>query len=189
MNISITGRNVELTEPLKAYVHEKLGHLKHSFDYVVDVRVVLRVDRFRHYCEVTIQANNIVINASKETEDMYASIDGAIDKINRQLKRYRAKLRKHQKRGEGRRAGRRVAVSRKVLRPPADEELAEDHLPETVQHEVIHAEPMDVDEAVMRLELGEHNHLLVFNNITTNKLNILYRHGDGTISCLEPELE
>ncbi len=187
MNISITGRNVELTEPIKAYVHEKLGHLKHSFDYVVDVKVTLQVDKFRHRCEVTIQANNITINGSKETEDMYASIDGTIDKINRQLKRYRAKLRKHQGREE-QRNGKRFAVEHKVLRSAQDEELAEDHQPETIQHEVIHAEPMRVDEAVMRLELGEQNHLLVFSNIETDKINILYRREDGSISCLEPDL-
>ncbi len=187
MNISITGRNVDLTEPIKAYVHEKLGHLKHSFDYVVDVKVILQVDRFRHNCEVTIQASNIVINASKETEDMYASIDGAIDKINRQLKRYRAKLRKHQGR-EQHRNGKRFAVAHKVLRTPEADELTEDHQPETVHHEVIHAEPMHVDEAVMRLELGERNHLLVFSNAETDKINILYRRADGSISWLEPDL-
>ncbi|MDQ6964203.1 MAG: ribosome-associated translation inhibitor RaiA [Mariprofundales bacterium] len=187
MNISITGRNVELTEPIKEYVHEKLGHLKHSFDYVVDVRVTLRVDKFRHTCEVHIQANSININASSETEDMYASIDSAIDKINRQLKRYRAKLRKHQGREE-KRNGKRFAVARTVLRSAEGEELAEDHQPEAIQHETIHAEPMYVDEAVMRLELGEQDSLLVFSNIATDRINILYRHADGSISCLEPDI-
>ncbi|MDX8413296.1 MAG: ribosome-associated translation inhibitor RaiA [Mariprofundales bacterium] len=187
MNISITGRNVELTEAIKEYVHEKLGHLKHAFDYVVDVKVTLKVDKFRHRCEVNIQANSININASSETEDMYASIDGTIDKINRQLKRYRAKLRKHQGREE-KRNGKRFSVERTTLRSTEDEELAEDHQPETVQHEIIHAEPMDVDEAVMRLDLGEQDNLLVFSNIITNRINILYRHADGSISCLEPDL-
>ncbi|MDQ6950764.1 MAG: ribosome-associated translation inhibitor RaiA [Mariprofundales bacterium] len=186
MNISITGRKVDLTEPLKAYVHEKLGHLKHSFDYVVDVKVTLTVDKFRHHCEITIQAHSIVINGSKETEDMYASIDGAIDKINRQLKRYRAKLRKHQGR-EQTREGKRFALEQRVLRSDYQDELAEDHQPETIEHETIHADPMTIDEAVMRLELGEQNHLLIFSNADTERLNILYRRDDGSICCLDPE--
>ncbi len=96
MQVSITGRHVELTDALKQYVEEKLQHLKHSFDQVVAVHVVLSVEKFRHRCEVTIQANRLNIHASHETDDMYASIDGVVDKLNRQLKRYRAKMRKHQ---------------------------------------------------------------------------------------------
>lgn len=96
MQVSITGRHVELTDPLKAYVHDKLGHLKHSFDHVVDVHVVLGVEKHRQRCEINMAANGVNIHAKDETDDMYAAIDGVVDKINRQLKRYRSKLQRHQ---------------------------------------------------------------------------------------------
>jgi len=95
MRVSITGRNLELSDPLKAYISDKLMHLNHSFDRVVDTHVVLSVEKFRHCCEVTIHANGTTIHGKHETEDMYASIDGVIDKINRQLKRYSQKQRQH----------------------------------------------------------------------------------------------
>jgi len=95
MRISMTGRNLELSEALKSYVGEKLTHLNHSFDRVVDTHVVLSVEKFRHCCEITIHANGSTIHAKHETEDMYASIDGVIDKINRQLKRYSQKQRQY----------------------------------------------------------------------------------------------
>jgi len=68
MQVSITGRHVELTDPLKTYVSDKLQHLKHSFDHVVDVHVVLSVEKFRQRCEVSMQANGINIHGSDETE-------------------------------------------------------------------------------------------------------------------------
>jgi len=185
MQVSITGRHVELTDPLKAYVDDKLQHLKHSFDHVVDVHVVLSVEKFRQRCEVSMQASGINIHGSHETEDMYASIDGVVDKLNRQLKRYRAKLRRHQNGGQ--REGREIKVTHRVLNVSHEvEELTEDHQHETLRHEQIDAKPMSVDEAVMQLELGSRD-LLFFTNGQTEQLNAVYRRSDGALSWIEPE--
>ncbi|OIO75377.1 MAG: ribosomal subunit interface protein [Zetaproteobacteria bacterium CG1_02_53_45] len=183
MQVSITGRHVDLTEPLKAYVDDKLQHLKHSFDHVVDVHVVLSVEKFRQRCEVSMQASGINIHGTHETEDMYASIDGVVDKLNRQLKRYRAKLRRH--RGDP--VGREIKVSHRILDMASEkEELTEDHQPETLRHEQIDAKPMSVDEAVMQLELGSRD-ILFFTNGQTEQLNAVYRRPDGALSWIEPE--
>jgi len=187
MQVSITGRHVDLTEPLKNYVHDKLQHLSHSFDHVVDVHVVLSVEKFRQRCEVNMQANGLNIHGGHETEDMYASIDGVVDKLNRQLKRYRSKLSKHQSQ-HGQRKGREIKVSHRVLDLSHDkEELAEDHAPTVVNHEHIEALPMSVDEAVMQLELNESQSVFFFTNAETDSLNALYRRRDGTLSWIEPE--
>ena len=186
MQISITGRHVELTEPLKAYVHDKLQHLKHSFDHVVDVHVVLSVEKDRQQCEVMIQASGMNIHGSHVTEDMYASIDGAIDKLSRQLKRYRAKLRKHLS-DHGQRKGREIKVSQRILSfAEGHEELPEDQEHATVHIEQVAAKPMSVDEAMMQLQLSG-RHEMVFTNQETEKLNVLSLRADGTVSCIEPE--
>lgn len=185
MQVSITGRHVELTDPLKSYVDDKLQHLKHSFDQVVDVHVVLSVEKFRQRCEVSMQVSGINIHGSHETEDMYASIDGVVDKLNRQLKRYRAKLRRH--RNVAKQEAREITVSHKVLDLANEhEELAEDHKPEMLRHEQIDAKPMSVDEAVMQLELGSRD-ILFFTNDETSSLNAIYRRTDGALSWIEPE--
>ncbi|MDX8405588.1 MAG: ribosome-associated translation inhibitor RaiA [Mariprofundus sp.] len=185
MQVSITGRHVELTEPMKTYVADKLQHLKHSFEHVLDVHVVLSVEKFRQRCEVSMQANGINIHGSHETEDIYASIDGVVDKINRQLKRYRSKLHRHQ--AGGQREGRLIKVSHRVLDIAAtSDELTEDHQPETLRHETIEAKPMHVDEAVMQLELASQE-LLFFTNDETDQLNAVYRRPDGALSWIEPE--
>jgi len=186
MQVSMTGRHVELTDPLKQYVQEKLQHLKHSFDQVVDVHVVLGVEKFRQCCEITIQVNGLTIHGSHETEDMYASIDGVVDKLNRQLKRYRAKMRKHQASPENNTPA--IQVSHRILATASEEEeLAVDQAPEVLEMERMSAKPMSVDEAVMQLELSDQRPVLVFTNQDTNSMNVLYRRGDGRLGWIEPE--
>ncbi|HXH63964.1 MAG TPA: ribosome-associated translation inhibitor RaiA [Mariprofundaceae bacterium] len=185
MQVSITGRNMELTEPLKAYVDDKLQHLKHSFDHVVDVHVVLSVQKFHHQCEMTVQASGMVVHAKHDSEDMYASIDGVVDKLNRQLKRYRAKMHRHQT-NHAQRKGREIKVSHRVVSMPPHEELAADQQPETVHHEEMAAKPMSVDEAVMQMELSEQQPLIVFTNQETESLNVIYRRTDGQLGWIEP---
>lgn len=186
MQVSITGRNLELTEPLKDYVSDKLQHLKHSFDHVVDVHVVLSVQKFHHQCEITVHANGITVHAKHESEDMYASIDGVIDKLNRQLKRYRAKMQRHQS-NHSQRKGREIKLSHRVVSMPShDEELAVDQQPETLLHEEMSVKPMSVDEAVMQMELSEKQPMIVFTNQDTESLNIIYRRADGQLGWIEP---
>lgn len=187
MQVSITGRHVELTEPLKGYVDDKLLHLNHSLDHMVNAHVVLSVEKFRQRAEVTIHANGINIHGRHETEDMYASIDGVVDKINRQLKRYRTKLRKHQTQ-HTQKQGREIKVSHSVLHTAEEpEELPADHVPEVLQQESIQAKPMSLDEAAMQLDLDSHQPVLVFTNQDTGSLNVLYRRDDGKLGWIEPE--
>jgi len=187
MQVSITGHHVELTDAMKSYVNDKLQHLKHSFDHVVDVHVVLTVEKFRQNCEVSMQVSGINIHASHETDNMYASIDGVMDKLNRQLKRYRAKLRKRQTQ-HGQSKTREIKVSHRVLDLKTDkEELAENDAPNVVNHEVLEAHTMSVDEAVMQMELNENQNVLLFTNAESSALNALYRRSNGSLNWIEPE--
>jgi len=95
MNISITGHHLELTDALKAHVEEKLQHLKTAFDRVIDVHVVLSVEKLNHICEVTIHAKGETIHAKAVEQDLYAAIDVVVDKINRQLAKYQARQKPH----------------------------------------------------------------------------------------------
>jgi len=184
MQVSITGRHVDLTDPLKAYVNDKLEHLKHSFDHVVDVHVVLTVEKYRQRCEVTIYANGVTIHAKAETDDMYASIDTVVDKLNRQLKRYRSKLHRHQNK-KRKVSGR---LRHKVLDVAHETgELDETFKPNAIAEEAVEVEVMSMDEAVMKLELSEKDNVLLFTNEETGKLNALTRRPDGSLSWIEPE--
>ncbi|WP_139555843.1 ribosome hibernation-promoting factor, HPF/YfiA family [Methylotetracoccus oryzae] len=91
MQISITGHHVNLTDALRAYVSEKLSRIERHFDHVIDVHVVLTVEKLEQKAEATVQLNGAKIHAEDVQEDLYAAIDGLIDKLDRQVLRHKEK--------------------------------------------------------------------------------------------------
>jgi len=98
MNLSVTGRHVEVTDALKDYVEEKMAKLERHFDGVTDIHVILSVEKIRQQAEATIDLAGTKIHAQAENNDMYASIDGLTDKLDRQVRKHKEKLRDHHRR-------------------------------------------------------------------------------------------
>lgn len=98
MNLSVTGHHVEVTEPLKDYVSEKMNKLERHFDQVTDIHVILSVEKLRQQAEATIDLTGTKIHAEAENADMYAAIDALVDKLDRQVIKHKEKLRDHHKR-------------------------------------------------------------------------------------------
>lgn len=98
MNLSITGHHVEVTEALRNYVAEKLSRLERHFERVTDIHVVLSVEKLKHQAEATIDLAGTRIHAEADNGDMYAAIDGLVDKLDRQVLKHKEKLRDHHKR-------------------------------------------------------------------------------------------
>jgi putative sigma-54 modulation protein len=99
MQINLTGHHVDITEPLKGYVDTKFDRLARHFDDVINVHVILSVEKLRQKAEATIQVNGANVFADAVHEDMYAAIDGLIDKLDRQVIKYKEKRQSH--RGNG----------------------------------------------------------------------------------------
>ena len=95
MNLNITFRHVEPSDTTKEYAAEKMGRLTRYFDGIVEGHVVLSQEKIRHLAEVTLQANGVRLNAKDETVDFHTAIDNVVDKLERQLKRYKEKLKRH----------------------------------------------------------------------------------------------
>jgi putative sigma-54 modulation protein len=98
MNLSVTGHHVEVTQPLKDYVADKMTKLERHFDNVTDIHVILSVEKLRQQAEATIDLTGTKIHAQAENGDMYAAIDGLVDKLDRQVIKHKEKLRDHHKR-------------------------------------------------------------------------------------------
>ncbi len=98
MNLSVTGHHVDVTEPLKAYVADKVNKLERHFDHVTDIHVILSVEKLRQQAEATIDLTGTKIHAEAENGDMYAAIDALVDKLDRQVIKHKEKLRDHHKR-------------------------------------------------------------------------------------------
>jgi putative sigma-54 modulation protein len=181
MQINVTFRHTESSAALKEYAEEKMSRIKKYLDEPIEAHVVLRVEKFRHIAEATVSANGQRINGMEETEDMYSSIDMVADKIETQVKRYKDKMR-----------NRKAANSDKTLAAEARPEEApslpeEDEERRVIMTEQYYAKPMDVDEAVMQLNLSNDD-FMVFTNRSTDSFNVLYRRKDGNYGLIEPKV-
>lgn len=104
MQINLTGHHVDITPALRDYVQEKIGKLERHFDHVTDVNCVLTVEKLRHRAEATVNTAGAQIFAEAIEEDMYAAIDGLIDKLDRQVRKHKEKLTDHHAREATKRA-------------------------------------------------------------------------------------
>jgi len=95
MQISITGHHVEVTEALRNYVMEKMQRLERHFDKIMNVHVVLEVEKLMQKAEATVQINGANLFAQAESEDLYAAIDGMVDKLDRQVVKHKEKIQEH----------------------------------------------------------------------------------------------
>lgn len=95
MQIDITGHHVEVTPAMRAYVTEKLQKLVKHFDQVISVHVVLNVEKLDHRADATVNAAGKTLVATHTAADMYASIDGMVDKLDRQVRRYKGRITEH----------------------------------------------------------------------------------------------
>ena len=99
MQVSLSGHHVEITQSLRNYVNEKVARLDRHFDKAMDIHIVLTVEKLRHKAEATLHVSGSNLYADDVREDMYAAIDGLVDKLDRQGKKYKEKLKSHRLKG------------------------------------------------------------------------------------------
>lgn len=100
MQITITGRNFEVTPAIKQHLVDKISKLEKYFPHLVEAHAILSIEKYRHIAEITMTAKNVRIAGKEETEDMYASIDKIIHSMESRLKRYRDRIKDHNKNKE-----------------------------------------------------------------------------------------
>jgi len=100
MQINLTGHHVEITDSLRDYVNEKIGRLEKHFEKVSNTHVILSVENVRHKAEATVNMSGNSIFAESTADDMYASIDALVDKLDRQVKKHKEKLTNHHRKSK-----------------------------------------------------------------------------------------
>jgi len=170
MQVTVRGKNVEITNAIREYVEKKLGKIEKFIDLPLEAQVNCMVERGRHIVEVTAHLNGMVLRGEEATNDMYASIDLVSDKLEKQVQKYKSRFKKRGK----------EAVVADALETEGREE---GRVVKTKQFPV---KPLTVDEAIMHMNLVSHD-FFVFTNAETDKVNVLYRRKDGNYGLLEPE--
>jgi putative sigma-54 modulation protein len=177
MNIQITVKNIELTDAIRSYVEKKVSKVKKYLDQVIDVHVVLEVNKNIHLAEILVNAKGVFLKGRESSEDLYASIDLAIDKIERQLVKYKEKLKSRK-------------LSEKNFQEPLklnvyEDQSFDDHFSASIITKEIPVKPMDIEEAVMQMDLLNKN-FFVFRNAKNSEVNVVYRRDDGNIGLIQP---
>ena len=183
--VKVTGRHVSITEAIKNYALTKVEHLHLDYPRIIEAHVILDVEKHRHFAEIILHCtNHITIEASHETDDMYASIDGVAAKTAQQMRKYKTKiLRNHRPRRQSIRH-----IEEQVLHIEDTFHEIEESEPSVIKTERYPVKPMFVDEAVLQIEMSNRQ-FVVFLNAKTEKVNILYRRkGDG-FGLIEPAFE
>jgi putative sigma-54 modulation protein len=177
MKISVTLKNTAEGETWhKEYVDDRLQKLKKYVDQPVEAYVVLSVEKFRNVAEINLVFNGLNVNTKDEAKDMHLAIDNAVDKIERQLKKHKEKIRTHK--ANGAKAGELTE-----LESPAEEmeETREAKIGETRK---IVLKPMSVDDAIMQMETTK-NRFIVYRDSSTELVSVMYRRDDGKFGLIE----
>jgi ribosome hibernation promoting factor len=185
MRVTVKGKNVHVSESLKAYVESKLQKLSKYFSNIKEAQVTQTIQRNWYVIEVQVEGDGVFLRAEDRSPDMYACVDAIVEKLEKQVKRFKGKLMLHPREGVG------AAMAAEVAPVEPREEVAETDeevpLPGIVRTKRFAIKPMTPDEAAMQMELLNHD-FFVFLNGETDQMNVLYRRKDGNYGLIEPEL-
>ena len=176
MKITLRGKNIEITEAIEEKVSEKLSKLDKYFivSENVEAKVLVRTYPYGQKIEVTIPTEYVLLRAEVVDQDLYNAIDLVVDKLEGQIRKYKTRLNRKSK-------DNKLAFNLASIEPLEDEE--EDVL---VKTKTITPKPMDMEEAIMQMELIGHS-FFVYRDTETDAISIVYRRNDGDYGLIETE--
>lgn len=179
MMYNIRGQRFQVTDALREYVEKKLNRLEKYFEEPItsEITVTLSVTKGQHTVEVTIPLVGVMLRAEEKSDDMYASIDLVVDKLERQIRKHKTKVNRKFRQGSGAKAlfhenGSAVGV------------LEEEDELELVRTKRFTLKPMDVEEAILQMNMIGHN-FFVFSNSESKEVSVVYKRSDGKYGLIE----
>ena len=174
MKFIISGKNLDVTDGLKAAIEEKIGKLERYFTPETEVHVTLSVEKERQKIEITIPMKGNIVRAEQVSDDMYVSIDLVEEVIERQLRKYKNKIVDRQQSA--------ASLSKAFI----EEEIEEDDEIKIIRSKKFGMKPMDPEEACIQMDLLGHS-FYVFRNAATDEVNVVYKRKGNTFGLIEPE--
>jgi putative sigma-54 modulation protein len=182
--LEIQARNMEVTDRIKDFITKKANKLDRYLPAIEETRVEISYVKSarnvadRHVAQITIRGKNLLLRSEERADDIFAAFDVAMDKIERQIDRYKGK--KYHGRGDGRSAAEVV--------PQPEMEIEPDIEPIIVRRKKFSLVPMNEAEAIEQMKLLGHDNFFLFYDAEANKVKVLYRRRNGTYGLIEPEV-
>ncbi|OQY36247.1 MAG: ribosomal subunit interface protein [Anaerolineaceae bacterium 4572_5.1] len=183
--VEVLGRNMEVTDQIHDYVSGKAEKLDRYLKEIEETRIELayvesaRSAIDRQVAQITVRGRRLLLRTEERADDIYAAFDTALDKMQRQIERYKGKRKRG--RGDGRSAA-------EVAGPLPIEDDSEDDEMIVVRRKRFAVYPMNEEEAIEQMNLLGHNNFFIFYNGDTNAINVLYKRRDGDYGLIEPEI-
>jgi putative sigma-54 modulation protein len=183
-HVDVFGKNLEITTRIHDYVVKKVSKLDRYLADIEEARVDLayiksaRSAADRQVAQITVRGRGFILRSEERADDLLAAVDTALDKMQRQIERFKGKREKA--RGNGRQI---PEIVTEEIEPTEEEEA-----PIIAKVKRFSLTPMDPMEALEQMLLLGHNNFFVFYNAHTNAVNVLYRRRDGTYGLIEPEI-
>lgn len=187
VKVDINVHNLELNDRLQAYITKKVSKLDRYLDVLEEAKVDLNYAKTarnandRQVAQLTVRGKGVLLRAEERTDDIFASVDAVLDKIYRQIDRFKG--RRWRNRGDGR-------STADVARQLEAESVEQGDLAQTIiRRKRFLLTPMDEREAVEQMSLLSHEDFFVFLNAETHQVNVLYRRLDGSLGLIEAEID
>jgi putative sigma-54 modulation protein len=191
LEVDIYGRNMEVTDRINDYVTKKVSKLDRFLPGIEEARVDLayvksaRSAGDRQVAQITVRGKGFILRSEERSEDVFAALDMALDKMQRQIERFKGKH--YRGRGDGKSAAEVASPGMEEIPLLEDEETGELR-PAIVRRKRFMLTPMSELEALEQMDLLGHENFFVFFNGNTNTINVLYRRRDGMYGLIEPTL-
>lgn len=190
VSVTIHGRDVEIKPRLQEYVEKKVGKLDRYLAVISEARLDLtelksaRSASDRFVAQLTIPLKGSVLRAEERHNDLFAAVDAVLEKMNRQIERYKGK---HWRvRGNGQGLSEAAGLPEEEAAPVG--EVEEEALAMVVRRKRFLVTPMNEAEAVEQMQLVGHDNFFVFYNAESHRINVLYRRRDGQLGLIDPEV-
>ncbi|MCP4546132.1 MAG: ribosome-associated translation inhibitor RaiA [bacterium] len=186
MQVSVTAKKLELTPNIRTYTEDKLGKLDKYLDGLREAHILLRVEKHRHIAEVTVRGKHADFTGKEDNEDLYAAIDRLVDKIERQIRKYKTK---------------NLNRRRRKTPAPVDEEMFDmgsitifgsadvtedtDYSHPVIEEKFIHLDSLRPEQAISRMEVHG-NDFWVYTDAEYGQMSVVYRRKDGTYGMIQP---
>ncbi len=196
-DITVTGRNVLVTEAMKNYAIEKISKIDRFANRIIDVNVIMDIQKLQHRIDIICWVNTIKIKASAITDNMYASIDKAVDKLTEQLLKHKGRMQNHQSTTHE-----ELAMNENIYTPLSDDELLDyneaiesTHERELLEkyrpHKIVKSESrplklLNRDEAILKMDVSG-DAFMIFQSEEDNNVKVIYRREDGNYGIVEAQ--
>jgi putative sigma-54 modulation protein len=185
LDVDVYGRNIEVTDRIQDYVTKKVSKLDRYLPGIEEARVDVayvksaRSASDRQVAQITVRGKGFILRSEERSDDIFTSLDAALEKMQRRIERYKGK--RYRGRGDGRSAA-------EVVPEAVSEEESGELGPLIVRRKRFTLLPMDELEALEQMELLGHENFFVFYNVNTNAFNVLYKRRDGAYGLIEPTI-